>query len=105
MPYAMTRDDLLAGNADLLDHCFELLEQQRRSSMTVDASKGAREITVRHAGLTRLDVLFDGHPGSSLPLRAKGETVVPCPAGTKVIELFGFGDEQLLQKRRVDARR
>jgi len=42
---------------------------------------------------------------SSLPLRAKGETVVPCPAGTKVIELFGFDGEQLLQKRRVDARR
>lgn len=104
-PYAMTRDDLLAGNPDLLDHCFGLLRQQRRSSLIVDASKTTREITVRHAGLTQLDVLFDGHPGSSLRLRAQTPVVVPYPAGTRVIELFGFGDEQLLQKRRVDARR
>jgi hypothetical protein len=105
MPYVMTRDDLLAGNPDLLAHCFELLRQQRRSSLGADASDTAREITVRHAGLTRLDVLFDGHPGSSLRLRARTPVVVPYPADTRVIELFGFDGEQLLQKRRVDARR
>ena len=104
-PYAMTRDDLLAGNPDLLAHCFALLKKQRRSSLGVEASGTARELTVRHAGLTRLDVLFDGHPGSSLALRAPAPVIAPYPAGTKVIELFGFGDEQLLQKRRVDARR
>lgn len=104
-PYAMTRDDLLAGNPDLLVHCFELLKKQRRSSLGVDASKTAREIAVRSAGLTRLDVLFDGHPGNSLVLRAGTPAVVPYPAGTKVVELFGFEGEVLLQKRRVDARR
>lgn len=105
MPYVMTRDDLLAGNPDLLAHCFELLRQQRRSSLAADAGDTAREITVRHAGLTRLDVLFDGHPGSSLRLRARTPVVVPYPADTRVIELFGFDGEQLLQKRRVNARR
>jgi len=104
-PYAMTRDDLLAGNPDLLAHCFELLKKMRRSSLRMDVSKTAREITVRSAGLTQLDVLFDGHPGSSFPLRVQTQVIVPYPAGTKVIELFGFDGEQLLQKRRVDARR
>jgi hypothetical protein len=103
-PYAMTRDDLLAGNPDLLAHCVDLLRQQQRSSLAAVANETAREITVRHAGLDRLDVLFDGHPGSSLRLRARTPVVVPYPAGTQVIELFGFGNEQLLQKRRVDAR-
>jgi len=105
MPYVMTRDDLLAGNPDLLAHCFELLRQQRRSSLAAAASKAEREITVRHGGLTRLDVLFDGHPGNSQRLRARTPVVVPYPADARVIELFGFGGEQLLQKRRVIARR
>ena len=104
-PYAMTRDDLLAGNPDLLAHCFALLKKQQRSSLGAELSGTGREIKVRHAGLTRLDLLFDGHPGSSLPLRAEAPVIAPYPAGTKVIELFGFNGEELLQKRRVDARR
>lgn len=104
-PYAMTRDDLLAGNVDLLAHCFKLLKQQRRSSLAVDTPKTGRQIAVRSAGLTRLDVLFDGHPGSSFALRAQTPVDVPYPSGTKVIELFGFDGEELLQKRRVKARR
>jgi len=103
-PYAMTRDDLLAGNPDLLAHCFALLAKQRQSSLAVEAKKTGRELSVSATGLTRLDVLFDGHPGSTFSLRAKAPVAVPYPAGTKVIELFGFNGEDLLQKRRVPAR-
>ena len=104
-PYAMSRDDLLAGNPDLLAHCFALLGKQRRSSLDASADKTAREITVRSAGLGRLDVLFDGHPGSSLPLRTQARVVGPSPPGTRGVALFGCGGVELLQTRRVDPRR
>ena len=64
-----------AGNPDLLAHCFELLKKMHRSSLRMDVSKTAREITVRSAGLTQLDVLLDGHPGSSFPLRVQTQVI------------------------------
>ena len=42
MPYAMTRNDLLAGNGDLLMHCVALLRQQPSSALSVAVDKPAK---------------------------------------------------------------
>lgn len=99
--YAMTRDDLLAGNPDLIGHCIGLLEAQPRSHLSVVRDKVRRTLSVSCAGLRRLDALFDGHPGASVVLDATGSVELSYPAGTRVVDLAGFGDEALLQRRRV----
>ncbi|MBT2326921.1 hypothetical protein J7E62_31985 [Variovorax paradoxus] len=101
-PYAMTRDDLLGGNPDLLTHCFDLLRQQHLSRLDVELKKTTRTLKLGHAGLTRLDVLFDGHPGQSFRLDSQPGIELRYPAGTRRVELAGFnGEEALLQRRRL----
>ena len=104
-PYAMTRDDLLAGNPDLLAHCFSLLQQQRASRLDVAVQRTARKLEVTAAGLKQLDVFFDGHPGGSHSLNPRPGVAFQYPAGTRVVELVGFHGEDVLQRRRVVLRR
>ena len=97
--------DLLAGTPDLLAHCFSLLQQQRASSLGVAVQRPARKLEVTAAGLTQVDVLFDGHPGGSHSLNPRPGVTLEYPAGTKVVELIGFHGEDVLQRRRVVLRR
>ncbi|MGH9286452.1 MAG: S41 family peptidase, partial [Acidimicrobiales bacterium] len=58
--YAMTRDDLVGDNRDLLAFCGAILTGQPVSGLTVTA--GAGEIEVQTTGLDRIDVFVDGRP-------------------------------------------
>lgn len=98
--YALTRDDLLAGNPDLIGHCISLLKQQPLTRMSCALNKPTRTISVTTSGLTRLDVLFDGHPGSSTALTGNATTAVTYPAGTKVVDLAGWSSGDDIQQRR-----
>jgi hypothetical protein len=102
MPYAMTRDDLLNGNRDLLSACIALLKQQKLTRLGCQLNKTARTVTVKTERLSRLDYFVDGHPGSSTVVGpAATETVLSYPAGTKVVELVGFDGELVAQRRRI----
>ena len=52
-PYAMTRDDLLAGNRDLIAHCIALLSQQPASRLAAQLDQPTLTVTVTTSGLTR----------------------------------------------------
>jgi hypothetical protein len=103
-PYAMTRDDLLAGNRDLLSDCIARLRQMPLTRLAVQVDKPNRKVTATTSGLTRLDVLLDAHPGSTHVLGANATTSVTYPAGTKLIELTGYAGEEVRQRRRVRVR-
>jgi len=97
--YAMTKTDLLAENADLLAFCGELLAGQPSTGLRVEApDPGATSVVVTARGLDRLDVYVDGHPESSLAI-ADGETTIELAAGWTRLELRGFAEEQLRQRR------
>jgi hypothetical protein len=100
-PYALTRDDLLAGNADLISHCIALLKQQPPSAMSATVQRTARTITVTCRGLSRVDALFDGHPGTSSSVSADATTTITFPAGTKLVDLTGWTSDDVLQRRRI----
>jgi hypothetical protein len=103
-PYAMTRDDLLAGNRDLLARCIGLLRGQPLSKLSFQLNKTARTVTVETNGLDRLDVLFDGHPGSTQAVGPNAVTVVTHPAAATTVELTGFAGREIRQRRRVAVR-
>jgi hypothetical protein len=99
--YALTRDDLLAGNRDLIAHCISLLGQSSQSKMAVAIHRPSRSINVATSGLSRVDALFDAHPGSSTTVSGNATTTVTYPAGTKVVDLTGWIAGEVRQRRRL----
>jgi C-terminal processing protease CtpA/Prc len=99
--YALTRDDLLAGNRDLIAHCIGLLGQSPATTMTVAIERSKRTITVKTSGVSRVDAMFDGHPGSSTNISGTATTALTYPAGTKAIDLSGWIGNQVHQRRRI----
>ena len=100
-PYAMTRDDLLAGNRDLIAHCIALLSQQPASRLAAQLDQSTLTVTVAASGLTCLDALFDGHPGSSTPVSGDAAVMVTYPSGTKLVDLIGWSGDTVRQRRRL----
>jgi hypothetical protein len=100
--YSLTRDDLLAGNVDLIAQCIALLKQQPLTRLSCNVNKPTRTITASTSGLARVDALFDGHPGSSTAVTGNATTAIIYPAGTKTVDLTGWsGDDQIRQRRRI----
>jgi hypothetical protein len=101
MPYAMTRNDLLAGNADLLAHCVALLRQQPLSAMSVAVDKPGKKAVCSTQGLDRIDAFVDGHPTGSFAIAEGGTCEVPFTAASKQLDVAGFKGASLLQRRRI----
>jgi Peptidase family S41 len=101
--YALTRDDLLAGNRDLIGHCIALLGQSAATRMAAVIDRPSRTITVTTSGLSRIDALFDAHPGTSTTITGSATTTVTYPAGTKVVDLSGWVGGEVRQRRRLNA--
>lgn len=104
-PYAMTRDDVLHGNRDLIATCLRILRKQPASALRAAVSSEERTISVATRGLDRLDVEFDGHPASTHALHAATNLTVTYSASTAVVELTGFAGDIVRQRRRLDTRR
>jgi hypothetical protein len=51
--------------------------------------------------LSRVDALFDGHPGTSSSVSADATTTITFPAGTKLVDLTGWTSDDVLQRRRI----
>jgi hypothetical protein len=100
-PYAMTRDDLLFDNRDLVAACIEELRNQPFSRLSPAVDTAARTIQGTTAGLDRIDMLVDGHPGTSQPIEGTTPVDLSYPAGAGTIELTGFAGAEVRQRRRL----
>ena len=103
-PYAMTRDDLLYDNRDLLATCIAWLRQQPFSRLSAEIARATRSVRVTTEGLDKVDVLIDGHPGTSTKLAGPATTTTSYPRGTRTIELTGFSGDTVRQRRRLSVR-
>lgn len=101
-PYSLTRDDLLAGNRDLIAQCITRLAALPLTKLAWALDRPTRRITVTTTGLARVDALFDGHPGVSLAATDAAPTVVTYPAGTRRVDLSGWSANEVRQRRRID---
>jgi C-terminal processing protease CtpA/Prc len=99
-PYAMTRRDIFDRNRDLIEHCGEILAAQPRTRLRV--ARLGRSLALNSAGLDRLDVYVDGHPaGLSVHLRAREARKLRVPRGSKEVEIVGFAEGMVRQRRRL----
>ncbi|MDQ1424970.1 MAG: hypothetical protein QOD72_2468, partial [Acidimicrobiaceae bacterium] len=95
--HAMTRRDLLEGNADLIEHAGRLLAALPRRRLDASATRHARRLTItlRTAGVDRVDVAVGGRPVTSLDVRAGTTEVVlerPVAKGVDVgLQAFAAG--------------
>lgn len=103
-PYAMTRDDLLNGNPDLIAKCIAVLKQRPFSRLSAVIDRATRSIQITTTGLDRLDALVDGHPGTSKVVAGTATTTINYPAGTEIVELTGFAGNEVRQRRRISIR-
>jgi hypothetical protein len=99
-PYAMTLRDIFKGNKDLIEHCAVLLAAQPVTQLDVKRVRG--KVTITTAGLDHIDVYADGHPiAAGMPLARNGTRALQLPAGVRVVEVVGFTDNVVRQRRRL----
>ena len=103
-PYAMTRDDLLNGNPDLIATCIGVLRALPFSRLTAAVDTAARTIQVSTTGLDVVDAKFDGHSGVTASVDAAGAVTIAYPPQTKTVELAGCLGPDTLQRRRLSIR-
>ena len=100
-PYVMTLADLLHGNRDLIATAIGVLKQQPFSRLVLDPQPASRTIRVTTDGLDRLDLYVDGHAAASHRLDARTTFSLTYPAGTRTIEVAGFANKVVRQRRRL----
>jgi len=98
---AMTRDDLLDHNVDLLECAASILAGMQVRALSVMASASGSGLTLAYdvAGIDRLDVYVDGRPLATEDVTAgAGEITVPAAAASPV-RVDGFQAGELVGSR------
>lgn len=96
-PHFMTRDDLLHGNRDLIEHAARLLTGMPARRLDVTVEREGMIATIKPetiVGLTRLDIYADGRPLASFEWGDEPPIMdVGVPSGGQVLELVGHNLE------------
>jgi hypothetical protein len=102
--HPLTRNDVLAGNTDLLDRAGQLLAALpvRRLDVTASAAAGTLTVQLTTTGLDRVDVYLDGRPVASPTVTAPTTTVtIPGATAGQLLRADGFSTGELVASRRV----
>ncbi|MCG8505128.1 MAG: S41 family peptidase [Sphingomonadales bacterium] len=103
--HALTRDDLLAGNKDLITAAARQLKRMPVRGLEVTASRVGSVLTVRAttSNIARLDAYVNGRPRESLDVSDGTHAFdVDVPASAAVLRLEGYKDGALVAARRLD---
>ena len=97
--YAMTREDLVGGNQDMVNFCAKLLVEHERTLLRVALSAAAtKSLSVTTQGLDRLDLYVDERPNGSVGVK-DGTTKCKLPVEWTQVEIQGFAGRRLKQRR------
>jgi hypothetical protein len=99
----LTRNDLLNGNADLIDRAGEILAGMpvRGLTASVAFTRGGMEVNAETLGIDRLDIYVDGRPDASVDV-ADGQHTIPVnAAGGNTMRIEGFEGGVLVASRRL----
>jgi hypothetical protein len=98
--YEMTVNDIFNSNHDLIERCGEILAAQPRTRL--DVRRRGNTLTVETEGLDQLDLYVNGHPGG-MPtlLQADGTRRIALPANARDVEVVGFSNGVVRQRRRL----
>ncbi|MEM6588766.1 MAG: S41 family peptidase [Pseudomonadota bacterium] len=100
--HALTRDDLLNSNVDLLNRAGEILTDMKSYSLeaNVSGTPQGQQVSVSTEGLDRLDLYIDGRPTSSHDI-ADGMHAIDIGQGGTVLRLEGFDAGSLAASRLI----
>jgi C-terminal processing protease CtpA/Prc len=104
--HAMTRDDLLNGNRDLIELAASRLAARPLHALSgeVKRTAGKLKVTATTKNVDRLDVLVDERPRRSEDVHDGTATFeVPASSSTKELRLCGFKDGRLVAALRISA--
>jgi C-terminal processing protease CtpA/Prc len=102
--HKLTRNDLLAGNVDLLDVAGELLASMPVRRLEVDTSVAGNMLTVEidADGIDRVDLSLDGRPHSSQDIGQNPLSVqIQGVTAGEVLRADGYFNGELVASRRV----
>ncbi len=102
--HALTRDDLLNGNVDLIDRAGQILKPMPVRRLSVTTSQSGSTLTVKAItrGLDRLDAYVDGRPVSSLDIGNGIHSFdVALPPTEALLELAGYKNGDYVAARRL----
>ena len=98
--HALTRRDLVDGNADLLDFCCQLLAGSPRTDMQVRLDD--RTLHVHAAGIDRIDVYERSRPLVSRAIEASEESLeIVLDETVSELDVIGFTGELMRQRRKL----
>jgi hypothetical protein len=103
-PYAMSEDDVLYDNRDLIAHCLATLRELPFSRMKVVLDEKKRTIRLATNGLDCIGISFDGRAEPSRSIKEGAEVTIEYSAQTRVAELTGLADSVVRQRRRLRLR-
>jgi hypothetical protein len=96
----MTKRDIFQSNGDLINFCGKILSAQPSTQLQVVRS--GRSLKITTAGLDHFDIYADGHPAApGSPLKGNGTVRVPLPKGANAVEVVGFSQKVIRQRRRL----
>jgi C-terminal processing protease CtpA/Prc len=105
--HAMTKNDVLNGNVDLINHAAELLAARAVSRLTLSlgpavAGSNARTMNANMDNIDRLDVFVDGRPRLTLDVTdGTAKFDVPLPKSPFLIEAQGYNSDAIVAASRI----
>jgi Peptidase family S41 len=96
--YAMTKDDLVGDNADLIAFAGRLVLGQPRTALTVSGPDAKGRLVIRTRGVNQVDVVVDGLFQPSRPVAGQ-VTRVTLPEEWTELEVRGSQAGRLVQRR------
>jgi hypothetical protein len=99
--YAMTRNDILNDNQDLISYCLAALKQMPFSRMQPIVKDSGRSLRVVTKGLDCIGISFNGRVQPSKTISDGDEVTIEYSSRTRLIELTGTADGVVLQRRRL----
>jgi len=103
--HALTKTDLLNGNADLIADAGKILKGMpvRRLSARATLAGSVLTLDTTTAGFSRLDFYVDGRPLASIDVDDGNHSVnVNVPNGATAVRLAGYQDNELVAARKMD---
>ncbi len=104
--HRMTRDDVLRGNVDLLEHAGRLLADMTIRRLDVELAATGTELTVKidALGVERADIYVGSRPRATVDLPGGGGSAtarVTSPAAGTPVRIDGFAADELVASRTV----
>ncbi len=103
--HAMTEDDLLNGNVDLINRAGKILKNMpvRQLGITTSQSGSTLNIQATTIGLSRLDTYIDGRPMKSIDIsNGTHNFQVTRPAGATLLEFAGYKNGDFVAARKIE---